>query len=238
MGNKYGDIRYKWLAEKGFKVKSDEHQLAYVQSLFDDINNVKTVFVNAKAGTGKTTLAVLCGIYAVEKGEYDRIIYLRNALSVRDQGFLPGDVTEKENVYFQPLYDAFDKVDSNLFNAWVADEENPKVVARTTSYLRGVNFENAYVVLDECQNMNMVEMQTILTRPHDNCKTVAIGSTLQNDDNNKNLIKGHTPFELYMMHYQCKVYNRTHELLINYRGDVSSWADEINRTIKVLENKK
>lgn len=236
MGNKYGDIRYKWLAEKGFNVKSDEHQYEYVQSLFDDVNNVKTVFVNAKAGTGKTTIATLCGIYGVESEEYDQIVYVRNSLSIRDQGFLPGGLGSeegKEAPYMTPFKQALDNVRPGLFEAWSA-EEVQKLITTTTSYLRGTNFKNCFVILDEAQNYNLVEMQTLMTRFHDNCKIVVIGSTSQNDDG-ENMICGYTPFELYMLHFEEKDYSRNHELFKNYRGDVSQHSDNIGTLIKKLK---
>ncbi len=130
MGTKYQDkdIRWKWLEEKGFNVLSDKHQYAYMQSLWASTDIVQSVFVDAKAGTGKTTLAVAAGVYEVEKGIYDRIIYIRNAVAVRDQGFLPGTVAEKEYVYYSPLFDALDQLDSDGYRNWYEiDSEYKKI---------------------------------------------------------------------------------------------------------------
>lgn len=240
MGNKFGDIRYKWLDEKGFNVLKDTYQHEYAKSLFADVKDVKTIFVNAKAGTGKTTIATLIGAYGVMNGDYDRLIYIRSAVPVRDLGFLPGGlggVEGKEAPFMQPFIEALDKVEPGLYEKWIAEESNPKVIATTTAHLRGVNFERAFVILDECQNYNLIELQTVMTRPHDDCKTVAIGSTAQNDDGD-NLICGYTPFELYEMHFEQKEYSRNHVLVTNFRGDVSKHSDEIGNFIKILKDKQ
>lgn len=77
MGNKYGDIRWKWLEERGFNVLSDRHQYAYMQSLWTPPDIVQGVFCESPAGTGKTVLAVLAGAYAVTSG------FVRSRLDAR-----------------------------------------------------------------------------------------------------------------------------------------------------------
>src|SRR5699024_6104241 len=148
------DIRWKWLKEKGFNVLSDKHQYAYMQSLWASTDVVQSVFVDAKAGTGKTTLAVAAGVYEVEKQNYDKIIYIRNAVAVRDQGFLPGSVEEKEYQYYAPLFDALSEISPSGYSEWYnTDEDHKKIEMLSTSYLRGVNFKNAFLIIDEAQNL-------------------------------------------------------------------------------------
>lgn len=225
------DIRWKWLAEKGYNVQGDKHQYAYMQALWSPTELVQSVFVDAKAGTGKTSLAVAAGVYAVEKQEYDRIIYIRNAVSVREQGFLPGHVEEKEYIYFSPLYDALDSLASHSYESWYnTDSEHKKLETVSTSYLRGVNFKNAFVIIDEAQNLDLTELQTTLTRIHDSCKVVVIGSTLQNDNSKMKKIKGLTPFEIYMKHFEGTP-SVNIKLVTNYRGMFSQHADEVQDTI-------
>lgn len=240
MGTKYQDkdIRWKWLSEKGYNVLSDKHQYAYIQSLWASTNIVQSVFVDAKAGTGKTSLAVAAGVYAVENQEYDRIIYIRNALPIREQGFLPGSVQEKEYVYFAPLIDALDALSHNGYENWYdTDSEHRKIEMTTTSYLRGVNFKNAFVIIDEAQSLDLLELQTVLTRIHDSCKVVVIGSVLQNDNKKLKYFSGLSPFELYMKHFEGHL-SVQHKLVTNYRGQFSQHADEISETIKELESNK
>jgi len=237
MGTKYQDkdIRWKWLAEKGYNVLSDKHQYAYMQSLWASTDIVQSVFVDAKAGTGKTSLAVAAGVYEVEKGTYDRIIYIRNAVAVRDQGFLPGSVAEKEYVYYSPLFDALDTLDADGYRQWYdIDSEYKKIEMRSTSYLRGVNFKNAFVIIDEAQNLDLVELQTTLTRIHDSCKVVVIGSTRQIDNQKKlGMVKGISPFEVYMKHFEGHL-SVQHKLITNFRGRFSQHADDVQVTIDTL----
>lgn len=237
MGNKYGDIRWKWLAERGFNVLADKHQYAYMQSLWSPVDIVQGVFCNSPAGTGKTTLAVLAGAYELEKGTYDKMIYIRNSVAVRDQGFLPGDINEKSSPYMQPFAEALNYVEPFLFEKWSNPEfGEPKVYTSTSSYLRGVTFDNAFLIIDESQNFDLHELQTILTRATDNCKVVVIGSTLQVDNTKLKRYCGLTPFEVYMKHFEgFKV--TYHKLETNYRGEFSLLADKVNDTVERLENK-
>lgn len=237
MGNKYGDIRWKWLEERGFNVLKDKHQYAYMQSLWSPTDIVQSVFVNAKAGTGKTTLAIAAGIYAIENQEYDKLIYIRNALPVREQGFLKGDLTQKEEIYFLPLLDALFELSPDGYFKWrETDEEHKKIFATTTSFLRGINFKNSFVIIDEAQNLDLNELQTVLTRIHDSCKVIVIGSIRQVDNGKMKLYGGLTPFEVYMEHFKGHL-SVQHKLETNYRGKFSNHADDIMETIKVLENK-
>jgi len=244
MGNKYDDIRWKWLAERGFNVLADKHQYAYAQSLFASPDVVTGVFCDAKAGTGKTTIATLIGAYEVERGNYDRIIYVRNAVPVRDIGFLPGGIGEKELPYMLPFIEALDHVQPGLFEKWSCqqedgknkDKETPKVQVTTSAYSRGITWNNAFIIIDEFQSFDLNEAQTVLTRPTDNCKVVVIGSTRQND-NPKNKINGMTPFEIYMRHFQGYPV-AFHKLETNYRGWLSTRADEIHETIEKLKSEE
>jgi predicted ribonuclease YlaK len=240
MATKYRDkdIRWNWLVERGYNVLSDKHQYAYMQSLWSPTDIVQSVFVDAKAGTGKTSLAVAAGVYAVENEEYDRIIYVRNTVAVREQGFLPGSVSEKEYIYYSPLFDALDELAPDGYEKWYEnDEGHRKIEMVSTSYLRGVNFKNAFVIIDEAQNLDLTELQTTLTRIHDTCKVVVVGSTLQND-NRKLKYYGKeklSPFEVYMKHFEGHL-SVQHKLETNYRGAFSLHADEVGETIDKLEN--
>lgn len=235
MGNKYGDIRWKWLAEKGFNVLSDKHQYAYMQSLWSPVDIVHGCFCDSAAGTGKTSLAVMAGVYEVEKGNYDKIIYIRNTVAVRDNGFLPGGTGEKEAPYMQPLIDAMDNVQPSLYYAWASEElgDQKKVHTMSSSYSRGITFKNAFIIIDEAQNFDLHELQTLLTRPDSTCKVVIIGSTRQVDNTKLRRYAGLTPLEVYMEHF--KGFRMTyHKLETNYRGEFSRIADDVMDTVNRL----
>lgn len=234
MGTKYrdGDIRWRWLSERGFEVLGDKHQYAYMQSLWTAPDIVQGVFCESPAGTGKTVLAVLAGAYAVEKGEYDRIIYIRNTEVVgKPIGYLPGDGKDKTDPHMAPFIKALDYVKPGTFESWSADE---KAFAITPTFERGVTYEKAFIVLDEAQSMSLTELQTIYTRATNSCKIVTTGSLLQIDDDRLKRYHGLTPFEVYMRHFEGHRAVR-HKLVTNYRGEWSNHADNVRYTIEAIE---
>jgi predicted ribonuclease YlaK len=232
MGNKYGDIRWKWLAEKGFDVLADKHQYAYMQSLWTSPDIVQGVFCESPAGTGKTVLAVLAGAYAVENEEYDRIIYIRNPIPVgKDIGFLPGEIEGKTGPYMAPFVKALDYVKPGTFEDWSAAE---KAFAITPTFERGVTYDRAFVIIDEAQSISLTELQTIYTRLTNSCKVVTTGSLLQIDDTKLKRYSGLTPFEVYMKHFEGQQVTY-HKLVTNYRGWFSNYSDQVRTTIKALE---
>lgn len=232
MANKYSDIRWKWLEERGFNVLADRHQYAYMQSLWTSPELVQGVFCESPAGTGKTVLAVLAGAYAVENEEYDRIIYIRNPEVVgKDIGFLPGEKNEKIMPFMQPFVKALDYVRPATFENWVAQE---KAFAITPTFERGVTYENAFIIIDEAQSLSLGELQTIYTRVTDSCKVVTTGSLLQIDNSKLRRYNGLTPLEVYMKHFEGQQVTY-HKLVTNYRGWFSNHADEVTKTVKKLE---
>ena len=231
VSHKYTDIRWKWLEERGFDVLSDKHQYAYMQSLWTPADIVQGVFCESPAGTGKTVLAVLAGAYAVDKGEYDRIIYIRNTEVVgKPIGFLPGDDKAKTDPHMAPFIRALDYVKPGTFESWVADE---KAFAITPTFERGVTYEKAFIIIDEAQSISLAELQTIYTRVTNTCKVVTIGSLLQIDDDRLKRYSGLTPFEVFMRHYEG--HRATyHKLVTNYRGEWSNHGDKVRQTIEEL----
>lgn len=241
MSNKYGELRWKWLAEKGYNVIADRHQYAYMQSLWAPVDVVQGVFCDSRAGTGKTSLAVLAGAYDVERGTYDKIIYVRNSVAIRDIGFLPGGEGEKMEPYYAPLIQALDNVQPGLYDKWskpdVMKKEPPKIYAVSTTFARGITWDNAFIILDEAQNMDLDELIAAYTRPTDGCKIVSIGSTRQVDNQKMRKYGGLTPFEIYMKHFEGTRVT-FHKLETNYRGWFSNHADDVAETIERLKEAK
>ena len=213
----------------------DPYQYTYMQALWSPVDAVQGVFCEAKAGTGKTTLAVLAGVYEVEKGQYDRIIYIRNTLPLRDMGHLPGSADEKVYPFMQPLIGAMDDIQPGMFVKWSRQDlkEPPKVELLTTAFIRGLTWKNSFVIIDEAQSFDLVELQTAFTRCDDSCKVVCIGSLRQND--NRKLIRysGLTPFEVFMEHFRGTRVTY-HKLEKNYRGWLASHADDVIETVEKL----
>lgn len=130
-----------------------------------------------------------------------------------------------------------DHVQPGLYHKWSNsdDKGSKKVYAFTSAFERGVTYKNAFVIIDECQNMELYELQALYTRCDDSCKIVSIGSTRQVDNQKLKKIAGLTPFEVYMEHF--KGYKATyHKLETNYRGEFSKIADKVMETVEKLEN--
>lgn len=240
---KYDDIRWKWLEERGINVLRDPYQLEYMNSLWKKPDQLQAVFCEAKAGTGKTTLAVLAGAYEVLKGElYDRIIYVRNAVPVRDQGFLTGDINQKSAPYMAPIADALELIQPASFEEWTIAREDskgnkvsePKLVPITTSFVRGITWKRSFVIIDESQNMDLEELQAIYTRCDETSKIVSVGSRRQVDNKKVKKIAGLLPFEIYMEHFRGDSRVAYHELVTCYRGWFADKADDVQDTINRL----
>lgn len=234
---KHSDIRWKWLEERGFNVLSDRHQYAYIQALWSPTDVVQACFCDSPAGTGKTTLAVLAGAYEVERGNYDKIIYLRNAVPLREIGYLPGEQADKEAPYMAPFIEALDRVQPGLYEKWskpdTLKKESPKVFTMTSTFTRGITWDRAFIIVDESQSYDLEELQAIFTRPTDSCKIVSIGSIRQNDNRRQRKYNGLTPWEVYMSHFEGQRVTY-HKLERNYRGWFSNHSDNIDETVANL----
>ena len=134
------------------------------------------------AGTGKSFLGCYLGINEVlnPKTEQKKLIVIRSAVEVRSQGFLPGTLEEKEQVYKLPYIDIFQELFKR--SATFDDMCEAGVVKfMTTSHIRGLTFDNAIILVDEIQSMTAHEIQSIATRVGQNSRIMLIGDGYQND---------------------------------------------------------
>jgi phosphate starvation-inducible PhoH-like protein len=144
------------------------------------IQNHDITFGIGPAGTGKTFLAVLAAVSDFLAGKYDRIILTRPVVEAGENlGFLPGDINEKVDPYFRPLYDALMKL--------LPAERLRKFFDRNAieiaplAFMRGRTLESAFVILDEAQNTTVLQMKMFLTRLGENSKAVITGDMTQID---------------------------------------------------------
>lgn len=168
---------------------------------------------------------------AVKYRKYDEIYYVMH--SVGDaQGFLPGTISEKSSVWFEPLYQALIEAgeipDQVVKNTASQKEGTAYVTAITDSYLRGSNLgtsENgAILIVDEAQNYDEFSLRKVLTRACKGTKVIVIGHQLQCD-----LPSGkHSGFEPCMEHFRSKDDPRVAycKLTTNHRSWVANVADE------------
>lgn len=210
-----------------FGFKLDEEQIKFRDAIWDKDKLI--VFCNARAGTGKTTIATATADLLVKYGFYKGIVYIASPTQEQKQGYLKGTIEEKSEPYFEPFYQALEKIGVNLNTATYADIMNEKngtayIECMTHTFLRGCNFENKVIILDEAQNYYTDELKKVLTRIHDNCKVIVIGHSGQIDLYNNPQNSG---FVRYLNHFskddRCTVCQLTH----NYRGWISNFADEL-----------
>ena len=138
------------------------------------------VFAIGPAGTGKTYTAVALAVRALKNKVVKKIILTRPAVEAGENlGFLPGDLKEKIDPYLRPLYDALDDMIP-------AEKLGYYMTTRTIeiaplAYMRGRTLDNAFIILDEAQNTNDLQLKMFLTRIGANAKAIITGDPTQVD---------------------------------------------------------
>lgn len=210
-----------------YKFTLDAEQRAFVDAIKDTAATI--VFCNAAAGTGKTTLAFGAANLLVKdkRNDLDGIVYIVSPYGEQKQGYLPGSYTEKSEVYFEPAYQAMIEVDmdpnTDVYSDSMVKKKKGEAFVKllTHTFLRGTNLENKVVILDETQNYTVAELKKVLTRCHDSCKVIVIGHTGQVD------IKESSGFARYLQHFDGQERCRVCKLTTNYRGWLSTYADQL-----------
>jgi len=141
-----------------------------------------SIFASGSAGTGKTLVALYLALTdMLDKNQpVDNIKIVRSVVPTREVGFLPGSVEEKISVYETPYRELF----SFLFDmptSYNNFKERGKVEFLPTSFLRGQTWDDSVIIVDEVQNLNMHEINTVMTRVGTNSKIILIGDSNQSD---------------------------------------------------------
>ncbi len=211
---KYGDIQEKiieiksvyYLADENeiYKIKDEEkfkvrqknvlsiapktlEQLCAIDALLD--TDIDLIVLNGYAGTGKTLLALVTGVFLTIRGFYERVVVLRPVIPIpgTDIGFLPGDIKEKLSPWMQPIYDNLDLI-SNAFTSLSKKEKkrnkiNPEEIVQiqALTFIRGRSLPNSLIIIDEAQNLRPLDIKTIVTRAGEGSKIVFTGDLEQID---------------------------------------------------------
>ena len=155
---------------------------------FTQYGEGKHIFAYGCAGTGKTFIALYNALRDVLDPEtpYEKVYIVRSLVATREIGFLPGDHADKSDIYqipyrkmvkymFKMSSDAeFEMLYANLKNQGTLD-------FWSTSFLRGVTFDDAIIIVDECQNLNYHELDSIITRAGENTRIMFCGDGVQSD---------------------------------------------------------
>ena len=152
------------------------------QKAFDAWDDGDNLVLAGSAGTGKTFIALYLAMESVleRATPYNKCIIVRSVVPTRDMGYLPGTVEEKKEVFETPYkaiaYELFD--DQAAYNKLI----NSHILEfTTTSFIRGLTIDNSIIIVDEMQNLNFHELDSVITRVGNNCRIIFSGDYHQSD---------------------------------------------------------
>ena len=158
------------------------------KKLFDSYAEGKHLVAYGTAGTGKTFISLYNALADVldESTPYERIYLVRSLVSTREIGFLPGDHEDKADIYQIPyknmvkfMFQMPSDADFEMLYGNLKAQESIKFWS--TSFIRGTTLDNAIVIVDEFQNLNFHELDSIITRVGENSRIIFCGDASQSD---------------------------------------------------------
>ena len=156
--------------------------------VFSSWKKGKNQFLFGAAGTGKTFISLYLALQDVLdlKKPYDKVVLVRSLIPTREIGFLPGDEEDKAALYQVPYQNMvqfmFEMQNEQEFNnLYDKLKGQGTLYFLSTSFLRGLTFDNAIIIVDECQNMNFHELDTIITRVGQDSRIIFCGDFDQTD---------------------------------------------------------
>lgn len=172
-----GPKRKTWSTKdlKNIKPKTEAQE-----ELFHAWFNGKHLCASGSAGTGKTFLAFYLALNEVFQQRANRIIIIRSAVATREVGFLPGTIEEKTMMYELPYHDICHEL-VGRYSTYQDMKDAGVIEFMTTSFVRGLTWDNAVVIVDETQNMTFHEINSIMTRIGENTRIIMTGDTKQTD---------------------------------------------------------
>ena len=161
------------------------------QKAFDHWDKGQNLVLSGSAGTGKTYIAMSLALEEVLDREtvYEKVVIVRSIVPTRDIGFLPGDEEEKKQVYTLPYVGICSELFGNQ-EAWHRLVMQKRVAFESTSFIRGMTFNDCIIVVDEMQNLNFHELDSVVTRVGRNCKLILAGDYYQSDFKKEDEKKG------------------------------------------------
>ena len=158
------------------------------QKLFDSYANKKNIIAYGAAGTGKTFITLFNALNDVldTSTPYEKIYIVRSLVSTREIGFLPGDHEDKSFLYQIPyknmvkyMFELPSAADFEMLYGNLKAQET--ISFWSTSFIRGTTFDRAIILVDEFQNLNFHELDSIMTRVGENTKIMFCGDATQSD---------------------------------------------------------
>ncbi len=195
-------VKKKTTPTQGMSKKMMKRKKPINQNYFLDINPItenqdlffkewgegKNLFAYGAAGTGKTFIALYLALKDVmdEFSPYDKVYIVRSLVSTREIGFLPGTHEDKSELYQVPYKNMvkhmFEMPDDTSFDMLYDNLKHQETISFwSTSFLRGTTLDDAIIIVDECQNLNFHELDSIITRVGQDSKIVFCGDVNQSD---------------------------------------------------------
>ena len=163
------------------------------KQVFKSWKEGKNQFLCGCDGTGKTFVSMYLAFEEVLRNEtpYDKVIIVRSLIPTREIGFLPGDEEDKAALYQVPYANMaqfmFKQPNEQAFNIlYDRLKAQGRLYFLSTSFLRGLTFDNSIIIVDECQNLNFHELDTIITRVGQDSKISFCGDFMQSDLTKRN----------------------------------------------------
>ena len=159
------------------------------KEVFSTWKKGKNQFLFGCAGTGKTFISMYLALNDIFdlKSKYERVVLVRSLIPTREIGFLPGDEEDKAALYQVPYQNMvqfmFEMPNEQAFNGLYDKLKGQgSLFFLSTSFLRGLTFDNTIVIVDECQNLNFHELDTIITRVGQDSKICLLYTSDAADD--------------------------------------------------------
>jgi predicted ribonuclease YlaK len=156
--------------------------------MFEEYGKGQNLFVYGAAGTGKTFVALYLALRDVldENSPYEKVYVVRSLVATREIGFLPGTHEDKSSLYQIPYKNMvkymFEMPNDGAFDMLYENLKAQETISFwSTSFLRGTTLDKAIVIVDECQNLNFHELDSIITRVGEDTKIVFCGDATQTD---------------------------------------------------------
>tara|TARA_Y100000389_G_scaffold92315_1_gene88978 strand:+ start:270 stop:965 length:696 start_codon:yes stop_codon:yes gene_type:complete len=159
------------------------------ETAFVSWNDGDNLVLTGSAGTGKTFIALYLALEEVLEAQfYEKLVIVRSMVPTRDMGFLPGTKEEKEEAFTSPYKNICHELfgDKSSYNKML---NSGQISFDSTSFIRGTTYDNSVIVVDEMQNLNFHELDSVITRVGKNSKIIFCGDYKQSDfkfDDEKN----------------------------------------------------
>lgn len=209
----------------------DEEQKVFRDAIWS--KDIDIVFCNSRSGSGKTLISVATANLLVQYGIYSRLIYVCSPCgNERRLGYLPGTISQKSEVLYEPLYSALETLGINPFTtiddgSLVSQKYDGAgyIKPLTDVYLRGCNLDNSVILIEETQNVEFHLLKKILTRVCKNTKVVCIGHDGQIDLQDRDS----SGFVRYIEWFKAKNDNRVAFCELNqvHRSWIAEYADQL-----------